>query len=568
MTHHAREAIDRPRYAPSRPPYVAFLAWNGGDRSAERRALTATGGHGTRAAMPIRTALVSVSDKFGLLPLARALHERGVRILSSGGTAKALAAEGVAVETVESYTGSPEVMDGRVKTLHPRVHGGILSRGARDEHDLERLGAHPIDLVIVNLYPFERVAADPASSHEHIVENIDIGGPSMLRSAAKNHSRVTVLCDPADYARVLDEITAAGDTTPATRAALAAKAFAHTAAYDAAISGYLSSRESDGTPTRFSRYLTLPFERAYGLRYGENPHQAGAFYVERDAPSGSLARAESLGAGGKELSFNNLVDVDAALDAVREFERPAAVVVKHTNPCGVAVAAALVDAYRAAREADPLSAFGGIVALNREVDEATARVVAETFVECVVAPSFTGAALEVLRAKKNLRLLATGGWLGPEHKALTAKRVGGGLVVQDRDATAAGEVTRGRVATQRAPTAEELASLEFAWRVCKHVKSNAIVLARGEVTVGVGAGQMSRVVSVQLACEKAGEKARGSVLASDAFFPFPDGVEAAAQAGVTAVAQPGGSVKDPEVIAAADKLGLAMVMTGVRHFRH
>jgi phosphoribosylaminoimidazolecarboxamide formyltransferase/IMP cyclohydrolase len=518
--------------------------------------------------MPIRTALVSVSDKSGLVPFARALGERGVRILSSGGTAKALAAEGIPVETVESYTGSPEVMDGRVKTLHPRVHGGILARGERDAGDLARLGAREIDLVVVNLYPFERVAADPGSSHEHIVENIDIGGPSMVRSAAKNHARVTVVCDPADYGRVLDEITGSGDTAPATRAELAAKAFAHTAAYDAAISGYLSSREADGSRARFPRYLTLPLERAYGLRYGENPHQAGAFYIERDAAAGSIARAESLGAGGKELSFNNLVDVDAALDAVREFDRPAAVVVKHTNPCGVAVADSLADAYRAAREADALSAFGGIVALNREVDEATARVLAETFVECIVAPAFAPPALDLLRAKKNLRLLATGGWLGADHVALAYKRVGGGLVVQDRDATAAGEVSRGKVVTKRSPTPEELQSLEFAWRVCKHVKSNAIVLAREELTVGVGAGQMSRVVSVQIACEKAGEKARGSVLASDAFFPFPDGVEAAARAGVTAVAQPGGSVKDVDVVAAADALGLAMVMTGVRHFRH
>jgi phosphoribosylaminoimidazolecarboxamide formyltransferase / IMP cyclohydrolase len=518
--------------------------------------------------MAIRTALLSVSDKSGLVSFARALVARGVRILSSGGTAKALAAEGIAVETVESYTGSPEVMDGRVKTLHPRVHGGILSRGERDKGDLERLGAREIDLVVVNLYPFERVAADPSSSHEHIVENIDIGGPSMVRSAAKNHARVTILCDPADYPRVLEELAQKGDTTAETRAALAAKAFAHTAAYDAAISGYLSSRGPDGTRERFPRYLTLPFERAYGLRYGENPHQKGAFYVERDAPAGSLARAESLGAGGKELSFNNLVDVDAALDAVREFDRPAAVVVKHTNPCGVAVAASLADAYRQARDADALSAFGGIVALNREVDEATARLLAETFLECIVAPSFAAPALEVLRAKKNLRLLATGAWLASDHAALTAKRVGGGLVVQDRDATAADEVTRGKVVTKRAPTPEEMQSLEFAWRVCKHVKSNSIVLACGEVTAGVGAGQMSRVVSVQIACEKAGPKARGSALASDAFFPFADGVEAAARAGVTAIAQPGGSVKDPDVIAAADALGVAMVLTGVRHFRH
>jgi phosphoribosylaminoimidazolecarboxamide formyltransferase/IMP cyclohydrolase len=518
--------------------------------------------------MAIRTALLSVSDKAGLVGFARGLAERGVRILSSGGTAKALVAEGVPVETVESYTGSPEVMDGRVKTLHPRVHGGILSRGERDKADLDRLGAREIDLVVVNLYPFERVAADPAASHEHIVENIDIGGPSMVRSAAKNHARVTIVCDPGDYDRVAAEIAGGGDTTAATRAELAAKAFAHTAAYDAAISGYLSSRHADGTRAAFPAYLTLPFERAYGLRYGENPHQAGAFYVDRDAPSGSLARAESLGAGGKELSFNNLVDADAALDAVREFERPAAVVVKHTNPCGVAVADSLVDAYRRARDADALSAFGGIVAVNREVDEATARVLAETFLECVVAPSFAAGALEVLRAKKNLRLLATGGWLAASHRALAYKRVGGGIVVQDRDATAAGEVTGGKVVTRRAPTPEELRGLELAWRVCKHVKSNAIVLARGDVTVGIGAGQMSRVVSVQIACEKAGEKARGSVLASDAFFPFPDGLEAAARAGVTAVAQPGGSKNDSDVIAAADAAGMAMIATGVRHFRH
>jgi phosphoribosylaminoimidazolecarboxamide formyltransferase/IMP cyclohydrolase len=518
--------------------------------------------------MPIRTAVLSVSDKSGLVSFARALAERGVRLLSSGGTAKELTAHGLGVETVEEYTGSPEVMGGRVKTLHPRVHGGILSRGERDRRDLERLGASEIDLVVVNLYPFERVAADPAATRDEVIENIDIGGPSMLRSAAKNHQRVTVVCDPADYDRVADELARHGDTTAPTRAELAAKAFAHTAAYDAAISGVLSAGDVGGARSRFPRYLTLPFERAYGLRYGENPHQAGAFYVERGAPSGSLAGADSLGAGGKELSFNNLIDAEAALDAVREFDRPAAVVVKHTNPCGVAVAAVLAEACRDAREADAVSAFGGIVAVNREVDPPTARVLVETFLECVVAPAFTPEALEILRGKKNLRLLATGGWLGGDHAALSYKRVGGGLVVQDRDATAAGEVIGGKTATKREPTPDETRSLEFAWRVCKHVKSNAIVLARGEVTVGVGAGQMSRVVSVEIACEKAGEKARGSVLASDAYFPFPDGLEVAARAGVTAVAQPGGSVRDGEVIAAADAAGIAMVLTGVRHFRH
>jgi phosphoribosylaminoimidazolecarboxamide formyltransferase/IMP cyclohydrolase len=518
--------------------------------------------------MPIKVALLSVSDKTGLLQFARELSKRGTKILSSGGTAKALAAEGIQVETVESYTGSPEVMDGRVKTLHPRVHGGILARGDVDKRDLERLGAQEIDLVCVNLYPFEKTAAKADATHAEIVENIDIGGPSMVRSAAKNHARVTVVCDPADYARVIEELDKSGEVALTTRAALAAKAFAHTAAYDAAISGYLSAFDAEGKRGAYPLYMTLPFERAYGLRYGENPHQSGAFYVERDAAAGSLARSESLGAGGKELSFNNLVDVDAALDCVREFDRPAAVVVKHTNPCGVAVASSLESAYKTARDADALSAFGGIVALNREVDEATAKLLAETFLECVVAPAFSTGALEVLRAKKNLRLLATGAWLGPEHAALQYKRVGGGMVVQTRDASAAGEVTKGKVVTKRAPSDDELKAMEFGWRVCKHVKSNAIILTKGEHTVGVGAGQMSRVVSVQIAVEKAGEQAKGSVLSSDAFFPFPDGIEAAAKAGITAVAQPGGSVKDADVIAAADKLGLAMVLTGVRHFRH
>ncbi len=519
--------------------------------------------------MAIQTALLSVSDKTGLFQFARALSQRGVKILSSGGTAKALTDEGIVVETVESYTGSPEVMGGRVKTLHPRVHGGILSRGQQDRDDLARIGAREIDLVVVNLYPFAKTAANPKSSRDEIIENIDIGGPSMIRSAAKNHARVTVVCDPADYDRVLGEIEQGGDVTVASRGELAAKAFAHTAAYDAAISGYLSAFEpASETRSEFPRFLTLPFERAYGLRYGENPHQSGAFYIEKNAEPGSLARTESLGAGGKELSFNNLVDVEAALDAVREFERPAAVVVKHTNPCGVAVAEALNVAYRTARDADPVSAFGGIVALNREVDEATAKILAETFLECVVAPAFSAPALELLRAKKNLRLLATGAWLGAGHAGLQWKRVGGGLVVQARDATAAGEVTSGKVVSKRLPTDDERKALEFSWRVCKHVKSNAIVLAQGEHTVGVGAGQMSRVISVQIACEKAGALAKGSVLSSDAFFPFPDGVEAAARAGITAIAQPGGSVKDAEVIAVADAHGIAMVLTGVRHFRH
>jgi phosphoribosylaminoimidazolecarboxamide formyltransferase / IMP cyclohydrolase len=519
----------------------------------------------------IRRALLSVSDKTDLLPFAQALSARGVEILSTGGTQRALAEAGIAVTPVEEYTGSPEVMDGRVKTLHPRVHGGILMRGPIDEPDLARIGGKPIDLVVVNLYPFKKTLERPSATPAEIIENIDIGGPSMVRSAAKNHARTAVVCDPADYSAVIAEIEASGEVSLPTRRRLAAKAFAHTAAYDGRIAAYLSSAEGDAEPQAAARYpahLTLAFERAYPLRYGENPHQTGAFYRDRDALPGTIAAAASLGAGGKELSFNNLVDVDAALEAVREHDRPAAVVVKHGNPSGVAAAADLVAAYRLAREADPVSAFGGIVALNREVDLATAQALAETFLECVVAPSYAASALAALREKKNLRLLATGAWLPASHAELTFKRVSGGLVVQDRDATGAAEVLAAKVVTRRAPTPEERRALDFAWRVCKHVKSNAIVLAREDRTVGVGAGQMSRVESVKIACGKALELAKGSVLASDAFFPFPDGLELAVQHGVVAVAQPGGSVKDEEVIAAADRAGIAMVFTGARHFRH
>lgn len=521
--------------------------------------------------MPIRSAILSVSDKTGLMAFANALAQKGVTLISTGGTYSTLKAGGVPVESVESYTGSPEVMSGRVKTLHPRVHGGILARDGLDDGELERLGGRPIDLVVVNLYPFEQTLEKPGASFDTLIENIDIGGPSMLRSAAKNHDRVTVVCDPADYRLVLDELARDGDLGRATRERLAAKAFAHTAAYDAAISGWLSARsEADGYP----RYLTVTLEKAYSLRYGENPHQSGAFYRERNAPPGSLGCAESLGSGAKELSFNNLVDVDAALDAVREFENPAAVVVKHTNPCGVATAPMLADAYRAAREADAMSAFGGIVALNREVDDTTAEILAETFLECIIAPGFSPGALDRLRSKAALRLIATGEWLGASHVARQFKRVGGGFVIQDRDRTGPGEVEEGRVVTRRPPTQAELSSLAFAWAVCKHVKSNAIVLATPGrspgvyETIGIGGGQTARVTAVQVACEKAGDRAKGAVLASDAFFPFPDGVQSAARAGVAAIAQPGGSKKDDDVIAAADEAGVAMIFTGVRHFRH
>ncbi|GAC1352456.1 MAG: bifunctional phosphoribosylaminoimidazolecarboxamide formyltransferase/IMP cyclohydrolase [Polyangiales bacterium] len=566
----------------------------------------------THSAM--RRALISVSDKRGLVEFAKALAARGIEILSTGGTARHLVEHGLTVVQVSDYTGSPEIMGGRVKTLHPRVHGGILMRGDHDLADLHKVGGKPIDLVVVNLYPFEATVAKGDATRAEIIEEIDIGGPSMVRSAAKSHPRVTVVVDPDDYAAVVEEIASSGGTQETTRARLAAKAFAHTAAYDGAIAGYLSSEvqakddhaqrtdssrgdgETQPAGDLFSAYLTLCFEKGYALRYGENPHQTGAFYRQRGAPAGSLAQAESVGAGGKELSFNNFVDCQAALEAVREFDPEkvaACVVVKHTNPCGTATAETPALAYRMAREADKVSAFGGIVALNRPVDEVTATVLAETFLECIVAPAFTPGALKILRGKKNLRLLvvtsaAHGTSSAPKiapAQSLDYRPIDGGLVVMSRDGLVGDEVERAKVATKRSPTKEEMTALAFAWRVSKHVKSNAIVLARlgsnlegAELTqgddrllahtVGVGAGQMSRVISVELALKKAGDAARGSVLASDAFFPFPDGVEAAAKGGITAIAQPGGSVKDSEVIACCDQYGVAMVFTGVRHFRH
>jgi phosphoribosylaminoimidazolecarboxamide formyltransferase/IMP cyclohydrolase len=513
----------------------------------------------------IKRALISVSDKTGVVEFARGLSDARVEILSTGGTARALREGGVPVIDVSEYTESPEIMDGRVKTLHPRVHGGILMRdSSEDRRALNAIGGRSIDLVCVNLYPFEQTVARGAS-HEETIENIDIGGPSMVRSAAKNQARVTVVTEPSDYPEVLAAVKSGDGPNASMRARLAAKAFAQTAAYDGAIAAYLTSH---GSESKFPGALTLTFTKAYDVRYGENPHQQGAFYVERNAPAGSLGLAESLGSGGKELSFNNLVDVDATIEAVREFEQPAAVVVKHTNPCGVATAATLEQAYRMAREADAQSAFGGIVALNREVDEATAKAVAETFIECIIAPGFAPRALEQLQKKKNLRILATGQWLGADYAALQFKRVGGGLVVQDRDATGPAEVRAGKVVTKRHPTDDEMRALDFAWRVCKHVKSNAIVFAKPDRTVGVGAGQMARVTSVGIAAQKAGELSKGAVMASDAFFPFPDGIEAAAKVGITAVVQPGGSKGDDQVIAAAEAAGMAMVFTGVRHFRH
>ena len=521
--------------------------------------------------MPIRRALLSVSDKIGLLDLARALAGRGVQLLSTGGTHKALADAGLSVQSVQDYTGSPEVMEGRVKTLHPRVHGALLGRQGIDDADLARLGGAYIDVVVVNLYPFEQTLRRPNATFDELIENIDIGGPSMLRSAAKNHHRVTVVCDPGDYALILREIEQNGDTTYETRRSLAAKVFAHTSAYDGMIAEWLSSHgEADAHP----RFAHLALEKVYGLRYGENPHQPGAFYRQRAAVPGSLALSESLGTGAKELSYNNLIDAESALDTALEFAAPAAVIIKHNSPCGVAVAEQLADAYLLAREADPASAFGGIVALNRQVDLATATILVETFLECIVAPSFESDALEKLRSKKALRLLATGAWLKPDYPQAQYRCVSGGYVKQGRDTTGRDQVSAGRLVTQLAPTTEQFAALDFAWLVCKHVKSNAIVLARtgtvpnSFVTVGIGGGQTARVTSVQIAGDKAKDLAKGSVLASDAFFPFADGVETAAAFGVQAIAQPGGSKNDNEVIEAADRLQMSMVFTGQRHFRH
>jgi phosphoribosylaminoimidazolecarboxamide formyltransferase/IMP cyclohydrolase len=514
----------------------------------------------------MKRALLSVSDKRGIVDFARALAAKGVEILSTGGTAKTLRENGVPVRDVSDYTGSPEVMDGRVKTLHPRVHGAILMRDRADDRaELEKLGGAPIDLVCVNLYPFRETVARGAA-HPEVVENIDIGGPSMLRSAAKAHERVTVLVDPSDYDAVIASLDRGGPSLEE-RARFALKAFEHTASYDRAIADYFARHLK--SEARFPQTLSVAFDKAYDCRYGENPHQGGAFYVDPDAAPGTIARAQSLDDGGKELSYNNLVDLDAALEAVREHaEHAATVIVKHTNPCGVAIGRDLASSFVAARDADPTSAFGGIIALSRECDLATANAIAEHFYECIVAPSFEKSALEVLKKKKALRLLATGKLLPDRGRDLYYRRIDGGLVVQDRDATGPGEVAEGKVVSKRAPSAEEIAALDFAWKVCKHVKSNAIVFARGDRTIGIGAGQMSRVISVEIASQKAGAAARGAVMASDAFFPFRDGLDAAAKAGIVAVAQPGGSKRDDEVIAAADEHGMAMIFTGVRHFRH
>ncbi len=520
--------------------------------------------------LPVRRALLSVSDKAGIVEFARFLAAQGAEILSTGGTAAAIRAAGVPVKDVSDHTGFPEILDGRVKTLVPQVHGGLLGRRDLAEHlaQMAQHGLAPIDLVAVNLYPFEATVAAGAG-FEECIENIDIGGPAMIRSAAKNFSSVVVVTEPAQLAAVQAELEAGG-TTPALRRRLAAAAYARTAAYDAAIAGWFAQQQEDAFPPR----LALAGVLRQALRYGENPHQQAAFYADGTARPG-LATAVQV--QGKELSYNNLNDTDAAFECVAEFETPAIVIVKHANPCGVAEASDLATAWDLALRCDPVSAFGGIVAANRRLDAEAAERIAAIFTEVVVAPDADEAAKAVFARKKNLRLLLTGGLPDPAAPGLLVKSVAGGFLAQTRDA---GRVARGalKVVTRRAPTEAELDDLLFAFRVCKHVKSNAIVYARGRSTVGIGAGQMNRVESARIAAWKAEAAAkaaglpeslaRGSVVASDAFFPFADGLEEAAAAGVTAVIQPGGSIRDAEVIAAADAAGLAMVFTGMRHFRH
>ena len=529
--------------------------------------------------MPVERALISVFDKSGIVELAQRLAALKIEILSTGGTAKLLREAGVAVRDVSDFTGWPEMLGGRVKTLHPKVHGGLLFRRQHleDQKQAVEHAIFPIDLLVVNLYPFEATAAKDGLTAEELIENIDIGGPTMLRSAAKNFESVTVISDPRDYARVAEELEMFRETSLATKLELARKVFAATSAYDGKITmelerlsaaqgvggtvGHITLAPKSPLPER----VHLALRRQQELRYGENPHQAAALYVPAGRAPQGLAAAKQL--QGKELSYNNFVDLEAARSLAAEFSRPAAVIVKHNNPCGTAEQETLLDAYRKALAGDPVSAFGGVLAFNRVVDAATAEEVAKLFAECVAAPGFDEKAKAIFSAKKNLRLLELpAGGLEPERE-LQLKRILGGVLVQEPDL---GELKDHelRTVSKRVPTPEEMSTMRFAWKVCKHVKSNAIIFAKEGATLGVGAGQMSRVDSVKVAVMKAQQSLLGSVLASDAFFPFPDGVEEAAKAGATAVIQPGGSVKDADVIAAADRLGMAMVFTGVRHFLH
>ncbi|MCP9447083.1 MAG: bifunctional phosphoribosylaminoimidazolecarboxamide formyltransferase/IMP cyclohydrolase [Nitrospira sp.] len=514
----------------------------------------------------IKRALISVSDKTGVVEMAKGLEALGAEILSTGGTAKALRDAGVTVTDVASYTGAPEILDGRVKTLHPKIHGGLLGRRSVPAH-VEQMAQHrinPIDVVVVNLYPFEATIANPHCRFEDAIENIDIGGPSMLRSAAKNHEDVLVVVDPADYARVLDAVKNDA-VTGELRRELAMKVFQHTARYDGLIAGYLE-KQVRGGEVKFPKLLSLQFELGEILRYGENPHQQGAFYREAGSQEPSVSRGKIL--HGKAMSYNNFLDANAALELAKEYDECAVAIIKHNNPCGVALGETPVEAYVKARETDPVSAFGGVIAFNRPVNLAAAKEITSTFVEVVIAPGFAEDALTELKRKKDLRLLDVGPLTRVKQDGYDLKKLVGGLIVQDRDLGVLPDLRTLQVPTARKPTDDEYAACAFAWKVCKHVKSNAIVYARPSQTVGIGAGQMSRVDSVKLAAMKAQLPVKGCVMASDAFFPFRDGLDAAAQAGITAVIQPGGSIRDAEVIKAADEHGMTMILTGMRHFRH
>jgi phosphoribosylaminoimidazolecarboxamide formyltransferase/IMP cyclohydrolase len=518
----------------------------------------------------IHRALISVSDKTGIVDFARALRDFGVAILSTGGTTRLLTANGISVIEVSDYTGFPEMMDGRIKTLHPKIHGGLLGRRGVDDAVMAEQGIARIDMLVVNLYPFAETIANPSCNLASAIENIDIGGPAMLRAAAKNYAAVTVVTDTADYPQILEEMHINhGAISAATRFDLAVKAFALTARYDGAIGNYLGTIQLDGSRIAFPRTYTKQFRKLQDMRYGENPHQRAAFYGETEPVEACLATAQQL--QGKELSYNNVADADAALECVKAFDEPACVIVKHANPCGVASDADILKAYERAFTTDPTSAFGGIIAFNRPLDATTARAIIERqFVEVIIAPRVLEDALSVLATKQNVRVLACGEWGKERGSELDYKRITGGLLVQDWDLDHI-TATALKVVTQRAPHEQELKDLLFAWKVVKFVKSNAIVYCRDGQTLGIGAGQMSRVYSAKIAALKAtdaGLKIQDSVMASDAFFPFRDGIDAAAEVGVRAVIQPGGSVRDKEVIAAADEHEMAMVFTGIRHFRH
>lgn len=517
--------------------------------------------------LPVKRALLSVSDKTGIKDFAAALADSNIELLSTGGTYKLLTEAGIPVTEIAEYTGFPEMMDGRVKTLHPKVHGGILARRGTDDAVMKAHDIPPIDMVVVNLYPFQATIARADCDLPMAIENIDIGGPTMLRAAAKNHAFVSVVVDPADYPKILEELNSNNNLiSQQTRFDLAVKTFEHTAQYDGAIANYLGRITGE---SKFPRTFNSQFIKKQDMRYGENPHQKAAFYVQADNTEANISSARQL--QGKELSFNNIADTDAALECVKSFPEPACVIVKHANPCGVGVAESILQAYEKAYQTDPTSAFGGIIAFNRELDEETARTITERqFTEVIIAPSVSPAAAKVVSAKANLRLLSCGEFTGESRSVLDYKKVKGGLLVQDLDT---GSITESdlKVVTKRKPSPAEIADLLFAWKVVKFVKSNAIVYIKDQQTIGIGAGQMSRVYSAKIAGIKAadeGLKVAGSVMASDAFFPFRDGIDAAAEAGITAVIQPGGSVNDQQVIDAADEAGMAMVFTGMRHFRH